>query len=244
LIGCRVERFRLEPSDGFVLDPSRLANALESGFDLVVLVNPNNPTGTHVQPHDLASVIRAAPSTTTIWIDETYVDFVGPDASLECLVPSVANLVIGKSMSKAYALSGLRVAYLAAAPTVVEDLRRHSPPWAVSMPGVIAANEALRASTYYAERHAETRSLRERLMLALCAIPGAAPVPSAANFVLCRLPAGGPGSAAVLERCRANDVYLREFPDHPKLSHHLRIAVKDATTTDRIATTLHHAIVG
>jgi histidinol-phosphate/aromatic aminotransferase/cobyric acid decarboxylase-like protein len=230
--------------DAFVLEPSRLANALEKGFDLVVLVNPNNPTGTHVQADDLASVIRAAPSTTKIWIDETYVDFAAPDASLERLIPSAANLVIGKSMSKAYALSGLRVAYLAAAPAVVEDLRRHSPPWSVSMPGVIAATEALRAPTYYADRHAETRVLRERLVQALCAIPGAAPVPSAANFVLCRLPPGGPGSTTVVERCRASDVYLRDFPDHPRLSDYLRIAVKDPATTDRIGAALREALAG
>jgi histidinol-phosphate/aromatic aminotransferase/cobyric acid decarboxylase-like protein len=244
LIGCRVERLRLEPSDGFALEPSRLASALEKEFDMAILVNPNNPTGTHVHPDDLASVIRAAPSRTKIWIDETYVDFAAPDASLERLIPSVTNLVIGKSMSKAYALSGLRVAYLGAAPPVVEDLRRHSPPWAVSMPGVIGAIEALRAPAYYADRHAETRRLRDGLTQALCTIPGAAPVPSAANFVLCRLPPDGPTSATVLERCRMSDVYLRDFPDHPVLTDYVRIAVKEPATTDLIQATLRRAVAG
>ena len=48
LIGCRVERLRLSASNGFVLEPARLGRALDKGFDMAILVNPNNPTGTHV----------------------------------------------------------------------------------------------------------------------------------------------------------------------------------------------------
>jgi histidinol-phosphate/aromatic aminotransferase/cobyric acid decarboxylase-like protein len=242
LIGCRVERHRLSASNGFALEPSRLSRALDNGFDMAVLVNPNNPTGTYIAAKELASVVRAAPTNTRIWVDETYVDFAGPGASLEPLVPSVPNLIIAKSMSKAYALSGLRVAYLAASPSVIADLRYVSPPWAVSTPGHLAAIEALGDPGYYAGRYAETRRLRDRLSKMLRAIPGVEAVTSSANFVLCRLPPDSPTVDVVLARCRAKDVYLRGFPDHPRLAGYIRIAVKDAATSDRIVETLRTAL--
>ena len=234
LIGCRVERLRLSASNGFVLEPAQLGRALDKGFDMAVLVNPNNPTGTHVASHDLVSVLRGAPTTTRIWVDETYVDFAGEGASLEPLVRSVPNLVVAKSMSKAYALSGLRVGYLAASPDVIEDLRHLSPPWAVSMPGHLAAIEALRDPGYYAACHAETRLLRGRLSKMLCAIPGVEPVASSANFVLCRLPTDGPNVEAVLARCADQDVYLRGFRDHPRLAGMSGSQSRDSATLDRI----------
>lgn len=242
LIGCRVERLRLSRSNGFVLEPAQLGRALDKGFDMAILVNPNNPTGTHIAVHDLVSVLRAAPTSTRIWVDETYVDFAGEGASLEPLVRSVPNLVVAKSMSKAYALSGLRVGYLAASPDVIEDLRHLSPPWAVSMPGHLAAIEALRDPGYYAACYAETRLLRDRLSQMLCAIPGVEPVTSFANFVLCRLPTDSPDVEAVIARCADQDVYLRGFRDHPRLAGYVRIAVKGSATSDRIVETLRVAL--
>src|SRR5947209_14947885 len=80
---------------------------------LVVLVNPNSPTGKYWPRTEMLELLRRFPETLCI-VDETYVDYLFGNQSLEREVAHFRNLVVLKSMSKVYALSGLRVAYLAA----------------------------------------------------------------------------------------------------------------------------------
>ena len=82
-----------------------------------------------------------------IWVDETYINYLPDAVSLEPSVRSLPELVVCKSMSKCYALSGLRVAY--AVSQNMATLRRYIPPWAVSLPGQLAAVAALRNEAYY-----------------------------------------------------------------------------------------------
>ncbi|MBN2579475.1 MAG: aminotransferase class I/II-fold pyridoxal phosphate-dependent enzyme [Pirellulales bacterium] len=78
-------------------------------------------------------------SSTRFWIDETYIDYVDPNGSLEPFAAESKNVVICKSMSKAYALSGVRAAYLCAPKPIAQDLLSVTPPWAVSLPAQLAA---------------------------------------------------------------------------------------------------------
>src|SRR5207249_1973671 len=119
-------------AEGYALDPALLARALEGEYDLVVLVNPNSPTGRHLSRDRLEPVLAAAPRRTLFWIDETYVEYAGPEQSLERFAAGSANVVVCKSMSKVYALSGARAAYLCAPAERARGLRRITPPWAVS----------------------------------------------------------------------------------------------------------------
>ena len=85
LVQCRVERLPLLREEGYVLEPSRLEAALATGYDLVILVNPCNPTstGTHVAGPVLAEVLRRAPRKTRFWVDEAYIEYAGPGQTLE-----------------------------------------------------------------------------------------------------------------------------------------------------------------
>jgi histidinol-phosphate/aromatic aminotransferase/cobyric acid decarboxylase-like protein/GNAT superfamily N-acetyltransferase len=164
IVGSRVERLSLRREDGYAPNLSNLAARAASGdYDLVVLVNPNSPTGSHVPRRELEKVLTRFPANTRIWIDETYVEYAGPGESLESFAANSQNAVVCKSMSKVYALSGVRVAYLCAPVPLAEHLRRITPPWAVSLPAQVAAVNALEDSGYYAARYLETHHLREGL---------------------------------------------------------------------------------
>jgi histidinol-phosphate/aromatic aminotransferase/cobyric acid decarboxylase-like protein/GNAT superfamily N-acetyltransferase len=78
VVGCRVDRLRLSAEDGFRLNLEQLGRAASLGYDLVVLVNPNNPTGRHVPAHELQEVLERVPRSTRVWIDETYAEYVAP----------------------------------------------------------------------------------------------------------------------------------------------------------------------
>lgn len=245
VVGCRVDRLPLSRPEGYALDLGLLQSALERAYDLVVVVNPNSPTGRHVPRAVLEAVLERAPAETRFWIDETYVEFVGPGESLEQFAAGRGNVVVCKSMSKAYALSGVRVGYLCAAPALLDELRRLTPPWAVGLLGQVAAVEALRDSSYYADRYAETAVLRGALAQNLAAL-GMEAIPSAANFILSHLPADGPPARTVVERCREHQLYLRDAGSiSPRLgAHAVRVAVKDAETNERIVQILARVLRG
>jgi histidinol-phosphate/aromatic aminotransferase/cobyric acid decarboxylase-like protein len=235
VIGCAVERFPLYRKDGYRIDCGRLERRLAEPFDLVVLVNPNSPTGVHVRREDLEPLLARA-AARRIWIDETYVDYAGAGESLERFAAVSENVVVCKSMSKVYALSGVRAAYLCTSPAVLEDLRALTPPWAVSLPGQIAAVRALDDPDYYADRWRETARLREELASGLSQLAGFDVVPGVANFILCHLPSSGMEAADLVDGCRSRNLFLRDVAAMGKdLGRHaLRIAVKDGSTNARM----------
>jgi len=231
VIGCHTDRFSLVRENGYRLDLTQLAERLRMGYDWVILVNPNSPTGQHVPGQDLWRVIRNAPKTTRFWIDETYIDYVDPLQSLEKMAVCSLNVVICKSMSKAFALSGARCAYLCGHEALLDQIRRISPPWAISLPAQIAACEALRNLPYYEDRWAETIQLREGLSVGLQSI-GWEIIAGSANFLLCHLPANQPTAAALIGVCRKHQLFLRDVSSmgHCFDDRTLRIAVKDGKT--------------
>lgn len=233
LIGCQTDSLLLQPDGSGFADPTALGQRLMAGYDLVVVVEPNNPVGCCFPPGALLEVLAGAPDRTLIWVDETYVDFADPGVSLEFMAARSTNVVIGKSMSKAYALSGLRVGYLCAPPKLVEDLWSATPPWNLSRPAQAAAIAALGDPDYYARRYRETAELRRELETRLAELPGVHPHRGVANFVLCDLE--GIDAPTLVELSRQRGLFIRDFPTDPSLRwRSVRIAVKDRPTNDRM----------
>jgi len=235
VIGCTVDRLILRRTEGYGVNLERLEAALADGYDLVVLVNPNSPTGRHIPAEALRPLLARAPMRTRIWVDETYVDYAGADQSLEQFAVQSENILVCKSMSKVYALSGARVAYLCGGAHQLEALRAITPPWVVSLPAQVAAVNALADRAYYEARHRETAVLREQLAARLRAF-GWEIVPGVANFLLCHLPPAGPDAAAVVSGCREHGLFLRDaaLMGSQLGTYAIRIAVKDQATNQRM----------
>lgn len=245
VVGAQVERFTLHEGDEFRLDPDAFARRLaEVRYDLVVIVNPNSPTGTYVDARSLMKLIRRSRPHTRFWIDEAYIDYVDSDQSLEAFAVHELRAVVCKTLSKVYALSGARIAYLCANSRQIAALRAITPPWVVGLPSQVAGVAALGDRAYYDDRWAETHRLRAGLIRDLERIPGSAPLPGVANFVLCRLGAAHPAAASVVDACRRRDLFLRDaraMGDSvgPRM---LRIAVKDAATNARMVAILREVL--
>lgn len=235
VVGCRVDRLPLRREQRYRVDAADLELAMRGAYDLVVLVNPNSPTGQHLPARALGGLVARAPARTRIWVDETYVEYAGPGESLESLAAASERLVVCKSMSKVYALSGVRVAYLVTAPRLAAQLRRRTPPWAVGLPGQIAAVRALQSPDYYRARWDETRRLREELARGLGAIAGLEVIPGVANFLLVHLAERLPTARTVVARCRERGLFLRDAGVmSPSLGERaIRIAVRDSRANRR-----------
>jgi histidinol-phosphate/aromatic aminotransferase/cobyric acid decarboxylase-like protein len=238
VIGCEVDRFRLCREDDWRIDPVALAAVVEAGdYDLVVVVNPNNPTGRHAPAAELRAVIAGAPTRTRWWIDEAYLGYVDLDQSLADLAATDARVVVCTSLSKMFALSGMRAAYLVAQPSVAADLRRWTPPWPVSLPAQLAAVAALNQPSYYRDCWQRTHELRAKMAAELAGLDDELVIDEGvSNFLNILLPIEGPSAAVFVTECRRHDVYLRDLS--PMSSQYegrtVRIAVKDSDENARI----------
>jgi histidinol-phosphate/aromatic aminotransferase/cobyric acid decarboxylase-like protein/N-acyl-L-homoserine lactone synthetase len=246
VIGCRVDRFRLRRDEGWRIDPVRLSAAVAGGaYDLVVVVNPNNPTGRHAPSAELREVITAAPARTRWWIDEAYHGYVEAAESLAPFAARDPRVVVCTSMSKTYALSGVRAAYLVAEPGTAAELNRWTPPWAVGLPAQLAAVAALRDPAYYATALLRTHELRGRLAAELAAVDASIAVEeSVANFLTLTLPQGGPSAASLVAECRRHGVYLRDLsPLSPAYEGRtVRVAVRGTGENARIVDAFRAAL--
>lgn len=245
VIGCRVDRIRLDPTEGFRLDLDRLGESLQRGYDLAVIVNPNNPSGAHIGPGSLEPVLTSTPARTRIWVDEAYVEYAGRGQSLEALAADSDRIVVCKSLSKVLALSGARAAYLVAPPPIARELRSITPPWALSFPAQLAVVRALQDPGYYEGRYAETGALREALRQNLEGLAPWTVIAGVINAVLCLMPSSMPPASAVAAACRARGLYVRQWPAESTLGPRaIRVAVKDADTNTRILEILADVLRG
>lgn len=231
VIHCTVHRLFLERRDNYVADLEQLQAQARMGYDLIVLINPNNPTGLHIPRERLTRVLAGVPSSTRVWVDEAYLDYVGASESLEQFASRSENIIVCKSMSKVYALSGMRVAYLCAAMHQLADLIPITPPWAVSLPAQVAAVRALEDQAYYRSRYQETPGLRTQVIEGLRGMGIREIVPSMTNFVMFHLERRHPSAEAVIDGARKSGVFLRDVSSmSERRPRALRIAVKNKDT--------------
>ena len=163
---------------------------------LVFLCNPNNPTGTFVAPDTIAHWATAWPGTLFI-VDEAYLTFAAPAPSVLPVLRD--NMLVLRSMTKAYALAGLRLGYAIGAPDVLAALRRARPPWSVNALAQAAGIAALQDTAHLTSCLARIASATHDLLVGLHAL-GLAPVPSTTHFCLVRVGNGAACRQALLER--------------------------------------------
>tara|TARA_B100000609_G_scaffold178047_1_gene156970 strand:- start:251 stop:2071 length:1821 start_codon:yes stop_codon:yes gene_type:complete len=247
VIGCEVNECALSRDNDFALNIDALYEQA-CQHDALLLVNPNSPTGQHSSElpgllDRMYSRSTAAQRCQLVWVDETYVDYVSTAASLEARIPLCPQLLVCKSMSKVYALSGQRVAYLAG--QKVPGLRKFIPPWSVSLPAQLAGVAALSNPAYYRGQYARVHAQRLALEASLRTL-GFDVVPGCANFVLCFLPDGYAGTGAHFVRaCRAHKLYARDPSNMGRTlgPRAVRFAVRLASDQERLLQVVE-AVVG
>jgi histidinol-phosphate aminotransferase len=176
----QTELVSLRLAEDFSLSPDSVASAVAAAPDVVFVCSPNNPTG-NAQPMDAVRSL-AGQTDALVIVDEAYVEFGGTT----CL-PLIAehhNVVVTRTMSKAFALAGARIGYVLADPEVVDDLRRVRLPYNVSSLTQAAGIAALHHATEAGAILDAIRDQRDRILGALRAMPEIVAYPSDANFVL------------------------------------------------------------
>ena len=250
--GCEVRKVYAEPAyneEGALCGQSfalpDLSDALGPDLDLLVLCSPNNPTGRSLSPEELTVLLKVcrANGTLVLW-DACFADFMDLeedperqaryDQFLPFAVANFENLLVLKSLTKTYAIPGLRLGYLLWSDTErMRDLSSFGPPWSVSAPAQAAGAAALQDNNYLESVRQYVSQEKLRLWLALLDLP-----------CWCRRGDGNfllhcSERTDLAERLKAHGILVRDCANFDGLdAHWVRFAVKTREENDELLAAL------
>jgi histidinol-phosphate/aromatic aminotransferase/cobyric acid decarboxylase-like protein/adenosyl cobinamide kinase/adenosyl cobinamide phosphate guanylyltransferase len=229
--GVPVARVLRDPERGFALDP----DAVPDAADLVLVGNPVAASGT-LDP--AAAVLALRRRGRTVVVDEAFMDMVpGEPGSLVRDAPG--DVVVVRSLTKSFAVPGLRAGYAVAAPSLAERLRAVRPPWSVNALALAAMAAAAQRPDAFAAAAERVAAEREDLEGRLRGIARVRLWPASANYCLVEVP-DGPRVAAAL---REAGIAVRPAASFPGLGpEHLRITARGPTENARLAEALSEAV--
>lgn len=190
-------------------DLAAMAAAITDRTRLILVCNPNNPTGTSVRRAELDEFLAAVPGDVLVVLDEAYKEFVtdpGVPDGVE-VYGDRPNVAVLRTLSKAWGLAGLRIGYLVAHPEVAGAVRKVVTPFSTSMAAQAAALAALDAEAEMRRRCDLVIAERERVEISLAKLLPGVPA-SQANFVWLPL---GERSVPFAQACEAEGVIVRPF---------------------------------
>jgi histidinol-phosphate aminotransferase len=206
------------PREDLSFDVPGLLGAMErTRAPLTIVTTPNNPTGLSIPRPELELLIRSAPG--VIVVDEAYVEF-NPDGSVVSMIERHPNLVIMRTLSKAFGLAGLRLGYLAGHPQVVREMMKSRLPFMVDRVAEAAALSLLRHDDLVRERTESMIAWTAALAEALGDIPGVEVLAGNTNFVLFKTPLD---PALMLDELAADGILVRNMGGYPELRGYLRV---------------------
>ena len=239
--GREVRFLPLDESAAFALDWPKLESELRPR-DLTFLGQPNNPTGRLFDCDEFRGVATRHPDVTFV-VDEAFADFVDGYRSLAEPLPP--GTIVVRSLTKFYAVPGLRLGCAVASPEMVLRIKRHISPWSVNSLAQESA-ACLLADSDYAQRTValvcqERRWLCERL----AELPGLYVYPGAANFLLVRLDRKDVDAAGLAPRLLAQGIAIRTFGASQHLDgRFFRVAVRTRNENERLIAALQDVLGG
>lgn len=228
------------PLAGGRVDVEALAAAVTAKTRAVLICNPNDPTGTYVTGEALGALLGRLPDSVHVLVDEAYVQFqdAEPQDAVLGLVEAFANLVVFRTFSKIYGLSGLRAGYAVGSPQAVALLDSIAPVLGVNALTQAGVAHALKIGDPEIERRRELVSRqRVRVLAALHDLPLDAPE-SQANFVWMR--SSGLSGAELTARLERNGVVVA--PGAPLGDDdHVRVSIRGPAATERLLAALERS---
>ncbi|MEE9405729.1 MAG: aminotransferase class I/II-fold pyridoxal phosphate-dependent enzyme [Algisphaera sp.] len=225
-----------EPCGGFALPQDYMAQLNAAGCQLAFVVNPHAPSGRLESLDALRAMADAFKG--VLVIDEAYIDFAPEDyeSGIALIAEGRENVVVLRSLSKGYALAGLRFGYGLASTALVASLDKARDSYNLDALAQAAATAALQDQPYARGRWAQTRGERDRLIIALKKRGFETPV-SHTNFVLSRVPTPGPTAGDYYRALKEAGILIRYF-NTPRLADRLRMTVGTADQNDALLTAL------
>ena len=210
----------------YSIDVAALKSAIDERTKVVFITSPNNPTGNLTSEEDVLELLQTG---VLVVVDEAYYEFAGE--SVASLVLSYPNLIVLRTFSKWAGLAGLRVGYGILPPQINEVIYEIKLPYNVTIAAQIAVRETLADMDYMQGWIDAIIAERERLFQKLRAQGILDPIPSKANFILCRVLKGN--ALEIKLGLEKKGIFIRYF-DTPMLQNMIRISVGKPEHTDAV----------
>jgi threonine-phosphate decarboxylase len=233
--GWEVHHVALSPENGFALDLSLLGRALATGCDALYLCNPGNPTS-RLYPLSLVERVMALCRDAGVFLvlDEAFMDFC-EDASAKRLVAATDKAIILRSMTKFYAIPGLRLGYAIGNGELVRRLDACAIPWSVNTPALVAGLASLHDLNHRDATLRYVRQERTRLLEQLAGFPLLRVYPGDANFLLVEI-RGDMTARELQELLMGERIVIRDCGSFVGLTpHFFRVAVRTREENERLA---------
>ncbi|MFF2482543.1 threonine-phosphate decarboxylase CobD [Paenibacillus sp. NPDC058071] len=237
-IGGEVAPIMLRAEQSFQLDEEALQQSFAAGADFFLLGSPNNPTGRRIDPAIVRTLLNRGAD---VALDEAFIDFI-PDADHYSFIREAAKsdkLFVIRSMTKFYAVPGIRLGYIVGSPERIAALKQLQVPWSVNSLAQ-SIGEAVLDEHAYAEKTLNwLQEERSRLASRLDGL-GFRVFPSETNYVLAQLPPGQGVTASALQRAMGKKgVLIRDASHFTGLDEsYCRFAVKLRHDNDTLCETL------
>jgi threonine-phosphate decarboxylase len=191
LAGARVRHLFLSADTGFQFSPEQFLAAWREDCDIAFLATPNSLTGRLIPKTALTTIAQiAAVKKKIVVVDEAFIDFTESE-SVKTMVRQNAYLLVLRSLTKYYALPGLRVGYLLGSKRRIGQIATYHEPWSVNTPALDVAAACLPDQPFAMETDRWLTTERVFLTKHLTRLGGFQPMPSHANFLLVKMPPGG-----------------------------------------------------
>jgi histidinol-phosphate aminotransferase len=225
------------PRDDFTFDADGLVAAVqETEARLTVLTTPNNPTGRAMTIDEIERVAAASPG--IVVVDEAYVEF-NSEPSAVRLIEDYPNVIVLRTLSKAFGLAGLRLGYLLARPAVVQELMKARLPFMVGRFAEQAAMAVLDRPALIEERVRRMQVSITEFTEALKQMEAVEVVPSEANFVIFTTPQP---AGALQDRLADRGVLVRNMGGYPELEGYLRVSAGTRAENKAFLTALEETL--
>ena len=216
--------------ENFAVDVQAVKAAITEKTKLILLANPNNPTGTLMPREDILTILDTA---LPVVVDEAYFEFTGE--TMAPLIDKYKNMIVLRTFSKWAGLAGLRIGYGIFPPEIADCLLKIKSPYNVNMAALVAVKESLNDLDYLMRNVKAIIAERERLYEELGKLDFLKPFPSQANFILCSVLNG---QAKELQQKLQNRGILTRYFDQPLLNNSIRFSVGKPEHTDAMIKTL------
>jgi len=221
---CNGKLVEVPRDENFAVNVTAVKAAITKKTKVIILANPNNPTGTVIPQPD---ILEIADTGLPVLVDEAYYEFSG-----ETVVPLVSqykNLMVLRTFSKWAGLAGLRIGYGIFPLEIANYVLKIKPPYNVNAAALVAVQESLKDIDFLMSRVKAIVAERERLFTELARLEFLKPFPSRANFILCSVLNGR--ASQLQQKLRNKGILVRYF-DTPRLRDFIRISVGKPEHTD------------
>ncbi len=233
--GAEIGRVITQRGRLFCPDGSGIGQALAQRPELIFVARPVSPGGALPDPEVLAELIeRAAPA--VVVLDEAFLDFTPEETWAG---HQAQNLIVTRTLTKFYALTGLRLGYLVGPLKLVARISALDEPWSVNHLAQTAGSYCLDQTEYAARTRRVVARARERLARAIETLPGAFVYPSTANYLLVWADEPGPTVPELAGRLENRGILIRDCANFRGVGpNHFRVAVRRESENRRLVAAL------